>query len=45
MAEASWIREEPAPEAGAPLPRMEKAEERRLATDYPDREEELGKDS
>jgi hypothetical protein len=30
---------------GAPLPGMEEAEERRLSTDFSEREEEPGKDS
>jgi hypothetical protein len=41
-AEASLIREEPTPELAPLLPRMEEAEERRLATDF---QEEPGKDS
>ena len=45
MAEPSLIREEPTPQLGAPLPGMEKSEERRLSTDFSEREEEPGKDS
>jgi hypothetical protein len=31
--------------AGRPLPGMEETEKRRLSTDFPEREEEPGKDS
>ena len=45
VAEPSLIREEPTPQPASPVPGMEEAEERRLSTDFPEREEEPGKDS
>jgi len=45
MAEPSLIREEPTPQPAPPLPRMKEAEERRLSTDFSEREEEPGEDS
>jgi len=45
VAEPSSIREEPTPQPASALPEMEEAEERRLSTDFSEREEERGKDS
>jgi hypothetical protein len=45
VAEPSLIREEPTPQPASPVPGMEEAEERRLSTDFSEREEEPGKDS
>jgi hypothetical protein len=45
VAEPSLIREEPTPQPASPLLRMEEAEERRLSTDFSEREGEPGKDS
>jgi hypothetical protein len=45
VAEPSLIREEPTPQPASPVAGMEEAEERRLSTDFSEREEEPGKDS
>jgi hypothetical protein len=45
VAEPSLIRGESTPQPASLLPGMEEAEERRLSTDFSEREEEPGKDS
>ena len=45
VAEPSLIREEPTPQPASPVPGMEEAGERRLSTDFSEREEEPGEDS
>jgi hypothetical protein len=45
VAEPSLIRGEPTPQPASPLPGIEEAEERRLSTDFSEREKEPGKDS
>ena len=45
VVEPSLIRGEPTPQSASPLPGTEEAEERRVSTDFSEREEEPGKDS
>ena len=45
VTEPSLIREEPMPQPASPLPEMEATGERGLSTDFPEREDEPGKDS
>jgi len=45
VAEPSSIREEPTPQPASALPGTEEAAERRLSTDFSEREDEPGKDS